>query len=247
MLDHPPPPALPPMEPAPQKKQGNRSIKLMKLGQGLKDGLLKSNRLRRKHCLTNKANEAILAVLTHSREGDNILNKSVLDRCRSASRQMERILFSSGGAERIVTTLRLFKDRPAVKELGHVCEVMQVDNASLLLSKEEKLNSAIVKSLRGFVKMFSSRAGRRSNEDQNAYDAVMAALNNDDLTGAKLGCMLSRTLGASRRQLKKARELRAAMEDKDKARWVRKESAVPKNAIGEGTSDRFIAFIERKV
>ncbi len=111
---------------------------------------------------------------------------------------------------------------------------MQTDDSTLYISKEDKLNAVVVKSLREFLAMFNSRVGRRSNEDQNAYDAVMAALNNGNMTGAKLGRMLSRTLQVSHRQMKRGRALRSNMEDKDKARWIWKESAVPKQAIGEG-------------
>ena len=83
-------------------------------------------------------------------------------------------------------------------------------------SKEERMNSAIVNSLRSFFGLFNGRSSRRSNEDQNSYDAVMAALNNNDLTSAKLGRMLSRTLNVSHRQIKRGRALRKNMEDMDK-------------------------------
>jgi len=105
-----------------------------------------------------------------------------------------------------------------------------------LVSKEERMNSAIVNSLRSFLGLFNGRSGRRSNEDQNAYDAVMAALDTHDLTSAKLGWMISRTLNMSHRQIKRGRLLRKTMEDIYKKRWLRKSSAVPKNAIGEGKS-----------
>ena len=221
--------------------QSNRQSKLQTLGNILREGLLQSGNLRRKHGLTIKANDSIVILLTDSSEGERVMDStSVLRACRNAAREMETILFSTGGAERIVCTMRIFRDRPAMKELLHVKDAMvsnqlqSTDNLSLK-SKEERMNSAIVNSLHSFLGLFNGRSGRRSNEDQNAYDAVMAALNNNDLTSAKLGRMLSRTLNVSHRQIKRGRALRQNMEDMDKKRWLRKSSAVPKNAIGEGT------------
>ncbi len=233
------PPALPPL-PAPIKPTAEprqRTSKLEKLGNIVKEGLLKSNSLRREHRLTKKANEAILSVISESSEGDAIKKKSVILSCRKAARKIEDVLFSVGGAERIVSTLRYFKDRPAVREVSGVREALNSEHSLSYYSKEEKMNALIVKSLRGFLEMFQRvGGGRRSNEDQNAYDSVMAALNNNDLTGAKLGRMLSRTLNVSHRQVKRGRALRDNMEDMDKKRWIRKTSAVPKNAIGEGAT-----------
>ena len=85
---------------------------------------------------------------------------SVLRACRNAAREMETILFSTGGAERIVCTMRIFRDRPAMKELLHVKDAMvsnqlqSTDNLSLK-SKEERMNSAIVNSLRSFLGLFN--------------------------------------------------------------------------------------------
>ncbi len=70
----------------------------------------------------------MLSVLGNLREGDDILNHSVVTKCRKAAQQMEDLLFSVGGAERIVTTLQIFKDRPVVRELIHVREAMQSGN-----------------------------------------------------------------------------------------------------------------------
>ena len=76
--------------------------------------------------------------------------------------------------------------------------------------------------------------GRRKMEDQNAYDAVMASLLTEELDASKLTRMLSRRLGVSHRQIKRGRALRKNMKDMDTKHWVRKSSAVPKNAIGSG-------------
>ena len=56
-------------------------------------------------------------------------------------------------------------------------------------TKSEKMNSIIAKNLKGFLQFFcctrgenDTGGGRRSLEDQNAYDVVMTAMNNNELT-----------------------------------------------------------------
>ena len=96
-------------------------------------------------------------------------------------------------------------------------------------------------SLKDFLGMFARErgdgnkgGGRRKMEDHNAYDAVMASLLSEELDAAKLTRMLSHKLGVSRRQIKRGRALRKNLKDMDTKHWVRKSSAVPKNAIGSG-------------
>ena len=79
----------------------------------------------------------------------------MLRSCRNAAREMEELLFSVGGAERIVCILRIFRDRPVIKELGHVREAMQspeslLKEKSYMVSKEEKMNKVILDSLSFF-------------------------------------------------------------------------------------------------
>ena len=96
-------------------------------------------------------------------------------------------------------------------------------------------------SLKDFVGMFSRKrgegdkgGGRRKVEDQNAYDAVMASLVSEELDAAKLTRMLSQKLGISHRQIKRGRAIRKDSKDMDPKHWIRKPSAVPKNALGSG-------------
>ena len=86
--------------------------------------------------------------------------------------------------------------------------------------------------------------GRRTLEDQNVYDAIMAAINTKELTTAKLGSMLSQELNISRRQMKRGRALREEMEDKDKKNWVRRCSTVPKNAIQDGELNLILMMLD---
>ena len=112
---------------------------------------------------------------------------------------------------------------------------------TLYHSKTEKFNATVVKSLKGFLGMFQrdrsdgkKGGGRRSSEDQNAYDSIIAALVSEDLDAARLGRMLCQRLNVSHRQMKRGRATRKSMEDMDAKRWIRRSSAVPKSAIGAG-------------
>ena len=65
-------------------------------------------------------------------------------------------------------------------------------------------------------------------------DWGLASLMSGGLDEAKLGRMLSRKLNVNYRQIKRGRAIRKNMHDMDERRWIRKASAVPKSAIGEG-------------
>jgi len=154
---------------------------------------------------------------------------------------MEEILFTAGGAKRIVTTLRYFRERPGVRELGQAKVILDGGKTGKYSTKEERLQSLVMGGLRDFFAMFhrprsedNKGGGRRSLEDQNAYDAILTALNSNYLTSAKLGRMLTRTLNVSHRQIKRGRAFRKDMEDMDRARWICWTSSVPKNTIKEG-------------
>ena len=85
-----------------------------------------------------------------------------------------------------------------------------------------------------FLSSGGKGGGRQSLENQNVYDAMMAAINTKGLTFDNLGRMLLRSLNVSRRQIKRGRAVRKKMEDMDKNNWVWRSFTVPKNAIQEG-------------
>ena len=107
---------------------------------------------------------------------------------------MKDILFSVGGAERVVKTLQYFKDRAAVEELTRVRNAMKASGASEnYLSKEEILSAIVMASVKDFLGLFTRKrgdvdkgVGRRKSEDQNAYDAVISSLVSEELDAAKL-------------------------------------------------------------
>ena len=205
--------------------------------------LLKSHHLRNRKHSSMATNKEMKTAVAQSSEGE--LNTHPIRSCREASQKMGDLLFSVGGAEIIVKTLIYFRDRKAVLEVGRVEDNMNVDKPNKKKSKERRLNSVLTNGLKNFLGMFhrprvdgDNGGGHQTLEDQNVYDAIMAAINTKELTTAKLGSMLSRELGISRRQMKRGRALREDMEDKDKKNWVRRSSTVPKNAIKLGEIER---------
>ena len=90
----------------------SRSSRLMKLGEVLKNRLLdsRSHRLNRR---LSKANEEMLPAIKESSERD--FTSKHHRSCEDAAQKMEDVLFSVGGAERVVKNLQYFKDRAAVE------------------------------------------------------------------------------------------------------------------------------------
>ena len=198
--------------------------------------LIKSHYYRVKQKTLNEATEEIEAAISSTNEG--VLNEHVMISCREASSKMEDLLFSVGGAERIVTKLRYFRGRRTVQELDKAMGIIDSDIANKKKSKEDKLNGMVMDGLGDFLGMFCSTSskggGRRTLEDQNVFDAIMAAINTKGFTAAKLGRMPSRSLNVSHRQIKRGRAIRSDLEDKDKKNWVQRASTVPKSAIKDG-------------
>ena len=209
-----------------------RTSKLQKVGEELREKLIISSRKRIQYRSTKQANEFLSGLSVDTDEGQH--TSMVMDACQRAARRMEDLLFTNGGAERLLLTLKFFHNRPAIREVGALKELLNNDTSTNYYTKEEKLNSAIAKSLKDFLRFFWIKKGRRSNEDQNAYDVVMVALNSDQIMKHKLGRVFARHMQVSRRAIKRGRAMRKSMEDMDKKKWIRRPSVVPKNAIGVG-------------
>jgi len=65
-----------------------------------------------------------------------------------------------------------------VQELDKAMEVIDGDASNKNRSKEGKLQGMVMDGLKNFLGMFNSGGhGKRSIEDQNIYDAIMAAIN----------------------------------------------------------------------
>ena len=88
----------------------------------MKQGLVQASHLRNKSYTTKKATEEIAKALKNACEGE--LKSHNLRTCKNAARKMEDILFSVGGAERIMATLRYFKDRPAMQEAANARDMI---------------------------------------------------------------------------------------------------------------------------
>ena len=216
-----------------------RVSKIQKLGEVLRAALIQASTLRRRSHNERKADQAIAAALESTSEGN--LNAVMMKRSREAANKMEDILFSVGGAERIIATLRYFKDKTIMQEASRAGDMMASGDKVTYYSKEEKFATLVVNGVKEFLGMFqrtrgngNKGGGRRKLEDHNAYDAVMTSLMSGGLDEAKLGRMLSRKLNVNYRQIKRGRAIRKNLHDMDERRWIRKASAVPKSAIGEG-------------
>ena len=69
----------------------------------MKECLIKSHRFRSRNHSADVATAEIEGVVKETNEG--VLNRYTMRSCRDAACKMEDLLFSVGGAERIVTTL----------------------------------------------------------------------------------------------------------------------------------------------
>ena len=113
----------------PRTTSGSTRIsKLQKLGEVVQKRLLRARLLRGNRRIT-KANEEVLAAIKESYEGE--LNANTNRSCHDAARRMEEILFSAGGAVRVVKTLLYFKDRAAVQEVARARDMM-VDEKDMM-------------------------------------------------------------------------------------------------------------------
>ena len=89
-----------------------------------------------------------------SKVSDSEMTQKAMQNCRDVSQDMEDILFSIGGPDRLLTTLRIFRDRPAIRELDVVKQLIQKDSPDTLISKEEEINKGVVDSLQEFLALF---------------------------------------------------------------------------------------------
>ena len=163
--------------------------------------------------LRNKKENATQADKTLLEADPNYANvehsRAIKKACADAAKRMEDLLFTTGGAGRLLSTLKYFRDRPAIRELNRLNELSNNggsdnDNSNRK-NKTETLNFFIAKNLKGFLNFFRKEKGkgRRLDEDQNAYNAVMIAVVNSDLSKEKLGRILAREMGVNRHAVKR--------------------------------------------
>ena len=72
---------------------------------------------------------------------------------------MEDVLFSIGSTERIVCTLRYFKERPVIRELTAARGMLTIENPARYFPKNERLQAVIFDRLKNFLGMFQCRRG----------------------------------------------------------------------------------------
>ena len=123
---------------------------------------------------------------------------------------MEDVLFSTGEVDRLLLTLKYFRERPAMREVEAVKELSTAgvpgNSNKTYYTKAEKMMRIVTDNIKGFMQFFSrprdekdKGGGRRLNEDQNACDSAMTSMMSNDLTRAKLGRVFAREMGGSYR------------------------------------------------
>ena len=135
----------------------------------------------------------------------------------------------------IVSTLRLFRQRPAVWELESVVDELTATNATIVVKNDsDAFLKTLLKSISGFMQHFS-RQGNRSLEDQNAVDEALSALMDPKACKDRgFVSKLKRGIGVTLRQLSRATGIRADLEDRDKKHWIRAAPRQYLNAISNG-------------
>ena len=143
-----------------------RSSKLKNAGDQVRERLLKSYHLRFRKRSTKAVNAKITAVMDQSSK--STFNNHTMRSCRVASQKMEDLLFSVGGAERIVVTLRCFRDRKAVKEVDRVEETTDAEKPNEEKLKEGRLQSVLIDGLKNFPVCFIVHVERMIEEEGGA-------------------------------------------------------------------------------
>lgn len=198
----------------PEKRIGKKQ----RIGAIFRNGLRASSGLQRGRKANKKADVQLQAAIDESMEG--AIPDSALQQCRVATKKMEDLLFSSGGAERVIATLNLFKERPAVTEALQAGGKMQEDGNTLFSSREDRFNLMLVERIKDFLAMLKGK-GWRKKHDQNAYNVIMASATGGKVTSEKFERYLAKRVGASYCQISRGRVLCSNMEDKDVKHWIR--------------------------
>ena len=131
-----------------------RNSKLNRIGMRVKQRLVKSQQYHKQQHTSDRANTEIKSMVSETTDG--VLNKYALRSCREAARKMEDLLFTVGGAERIVATLQYFKYRQSVQELDIAMNLIDGDNSNRNRSKEGKINVRVFEGLRDCFSMFKT-------------------------------------------------------------------------------------------
>ena len=161
------------------------------MGKELRKKLLVSSGTRIQYRSAKRADKALSKLIPGTVDLEH--SKAMKDVCGRAAQRMEELLFTNGGAGRLLLTLKYFRERPAMRELKALKKLPNVgvanNNNSIYYTKTEKMNRILTNDLKGFLHFFCRQrgeketgGGRRLNEDQNAYDSVMTAMMSNDLT-----------------------------------------------------------------
>ena len=205
-----------------------RRSKIQRAATLLRDGIARAGRLRARG-KWKMANLVIDKMITNA-DSDKVPARAMKSG-REKAKVMEDTLFSGQNLKEVAAILRVFRNRPAVREVSAVNNKIK---DKTFKTKQEKLNDVIWKSLHDFFKMFTKGKGQRLKEDQNAIDAALAALTSPDISKNRLSHALGRALGVTHRQIKRAQKIRNDLDDKDSAHWVRADTRQYLSSVKDG-------------
>ena len=146
-------------EPVAKVSGTTRTSKLQRLSNDLRNKILIASTLRNKKENATQADKTLLeadpnyAIVEHSR--------AIKKACADAAKRMEDLLFTTGGADRLLSTLKYFRDRPAIRELNCLNKLSNNGGSdsdkSNRKNQTETLNSFIAKNLKGFLNFFKKK------------------------------------------------------------------------------------------
>ena len=168
-------------------------------------------------------------------EGAEPLTARAVKDSTETAKQMESLLFSKGGIDRIVFTLSKFLDRPVVREAARLVETPSDRRTK---TKQVRFTEVIFKAAADFFRGFRRR-GNLFREDKNAIEAALSALVSSDIKEQRFATAVHRAFGVSRRLIRTATMLRKSLEDREVAHWVRVPPRSYVASVQDGTFDLY--------
>ena len=174
------------------KNRSTRTSKIKLDGADCWEKLLAAHRDRNKG--SAKAADACLDAMVSEYKKDRLQTKKVdSDKRRARTVADMETLLMSGDILWAQSVLVRFNSRPVAVELRKSSPALF--SSSRLQTKEEQVGAMFVNQLRDFVATLTETKGKRTKDDQNALDVVLAAMIHPSVFGMKLGRTVQNLLG----------------------------------------------------
>ena len=153
------------------RKDGpGRISQIQRVGKELRKKLLVSSGTRIQYRSAKRADKALSKLIPGTVDLEH--SKAMKDVCGRAAQRMEELLFTNGGAGRLLLTLKYFRERPAMRELKALKKLPNVgvanNNNSIYYTKTEKMNRILTNDLKGFLHFFvGNEAKKKLAEDRD--------------------------------------------------------------------------------